>query len=228
MYDIELTNVNKQYNSGSGVTVKALSNVNLQIKKGEFVMITGPSGSGKSTLLNLIGGLDKANEGIINICGNNLSDMSDDLLADFRSNDIGIVFQNFNLLPMLTTRENIVLPVFLSNKTPDNEYIDDLITKLDLQQKLNAYPNELSGGQQQRVGIGRSLANKPGIVLADEPTGNLDQNTSGEIMKLLKRMNKEFNQTIIMITHNLELTKQVERVIEIVDGKLSSKTNFKI
>jgi len=217
---VEVINVSKQYDNGKHVIVKALSNINLKINTGEFIAIVGPSGSGKSTLLNLLGGLDKADEGIIKINSRNMSELSEEELADFRCMHVGFIFQKFNLMPMLTVKENIVLPTLLAKKKPDEQYIDFMIQRLGLQDRAEHMPCELSGGQQQRVGIGRALANQPDILLADEPTGNLDQKTSEEIMELLFEMNQQLNQTVIMITHDMALAQKADRIIRIIDGKI--------
>ncbi|WP_255417560.1 ABC transporter ATP-binding protein [Acidilutibacter cellobiosedens] len=179
-----------------------------------------PSGSGKSTLLHLLGGLDRPTEGTVKINGDDIYKFSEDMLAKYRRTNIGFVFQQYNLISVLDARENIELPIRLDKKIPDKEYIDKLINFLGLTERQEHFPNQLSGGQQQRVAIGRALAAKPSIILADEPTGNLDTKTTEEVMKLLEMSSREFNQTLIVITHNTSIAKKAERVISIVDGKI--------
>lgn len=203
--------------------VKALDNVSVEINEGEFVSIIGTSGSGKSTLLNMLGGLDKPTSGEITISGNKIGNMKDEELTVFRRRNIGFVFQNYNLVPILNVYENIVLPIELDGVKIDKEYIDTIIDTLGLSKKLNNMPNNLSGGQQQRVAIARALATKPAIILADEPTGNLDSKTSMDVIGLLKVTSKKFNQTIVMITHNEEIAQLADRVIRIEDGKIFSR-----
>ena len=203
--------------------VKALDNVSVEINEGEFVSIIGTSGSGKSTLLNMLGGLDKPTSGEITISGNKIGNMKDEELTVFRRRNIGFIFQNYNLVPILNVYENIVLPIELDGVKIDKEYIDTIIDTLGLSKKLNNMPNNLSGGQQQRVAIARALATKPAIILADEPTGNLDSKTSMDVIGLLKVTSKKFNQTIVMITHNEEIAQLADRVIRIEDGKIFSR-----
>lgn len=198
----------------------ALRHVNLNIEKGRFVAIVGPSGSGKSTLLHLIGGLDMATEGSIKVDGLDIMKFSENEMSEFHRKKIGFVFQKFNLLPMLNVRENIVLPLTLGGETVDDEYIDELIQFLGLRQREKHLPGELSGGQQQRVSIGRALATKAEVLLADEPTGNLDQNTSYEIMEYFRNLNKKYGKTIIMITHDMNLAQNADEIIQIVDGRI--------
>ena len=198
----------------------ALRHVNLNIEKGRFVAIVGPSGSGKSTLLHLIGGLDTATEGSIKVDGSDIMKFSENEMSEFHRKKIGFVFQKFNLLPMLNVRENIVLPLTLGGDPVDNEYIDELIQFLGLKQREKHLPGELSGGQQQRVSIGRALATKAEVLLADEPTGNLDQNTSYEIMEYFRNLNKKYGKTIIMITHDMNLAQNADDIIQIVDGRI--------
>lgn len=198
----------------------ALRNVNLNIEKGRFVAIVGPSGSGKSTLLHLIGGLDMATEGSIKVDGLDIMKFSENEMSEFHRKKIGFVFQKFNLLPMLNVRENIVLPLTLGGEAVDDEYIDELIQFLGLRQREKHLPGELSGGQQQRVSIGRALATKAEVLLADEPTGNLDQNTSYEIMEYFRNLNKKYGKTIIMITHDMNLAQNADEIIQIVDGRI--------
>lgn len=210
----------KKYYYTDDVVVKALDGISLNVAKGEFVAIIGTSGSGKSTLLNMLGGLDIPTSGHVVIDGEKLNEMKDDQRTIFRRRNIGFVFQNYNLLSLLNAYENIVLPVQLDGKEPDKDYIDDILKILKLEGKINSFPSILSGGQQQRVAIARALAIKPSIILADEPTGNLDSKTSKEVLSILKSTSKRFNQTIIMITHNEEIAKLADRIIHIEDGKI--------
>ena len=210
----------KKYYGNNDTLVKALDHVNLTIEKGEFLAIVGTSGSGKSTLLNMIGGLDNPTEGSIFVRDNDISNMSNDELTIFRRRNIGFIFQNYNLVPMLNVYENIVLPIRLDNDTIDKIHIDQIIDTLNLKDKLYAMPNQLSGGQQQRVAIARALATKPAIVLADEPTGNLDSKTSMDVIHLLKNTAREFNQTVVMITHNNDLSSLSDRIVRIEDGQI--------
>lgn len=217
---IEIRNLSKKYSNSRNVEVMALRHVNLNIEKGRFVAIVGPSGSGKSTLLHLIGGLDMATEGSIKVDGLDIMKFSENEMSEFHRKKIGFVFQKFNLLPMLNVRENIVLPLTLGGETVDDEYIDELIQFLGLRQREKHLPGELSGGQQQRVSIGRALATKAEVLLADEPTGNLDQNTSYEIMEYFRNLNKIYGKTIIMITHDMNLAQNADEIIQIVDGRI--------
>lgn len=217
---IEIRNLSKKYSNSRNVEVMALRHVNLNIEKGRFVAIVGPSGSGKSTLLHLIGGLDMATEGSIKVDGLDIMKFSENKMSEFHRKKIGFVFQKFNLLPMLNVRENIVLPLTLGGETVDDEYIDELIQFLGLRQREKHLPGELSGGQQQRVSIGRALATKAEVLLADEPTGNLDQNTSYEIMEYFRNLNKKYGKTIIMITHDMNLAQNADEIIQIVDGRI--------
>ena len=217
---IEIRNLSKKYSNSRNVEVMALRHVNLNIEKGRFVAIGGPSGSGKSTLLHLIGGLDMATEGSIKVDGLDIMKFSENEMSEFHRKKIGFVFQKFNLLPMLNVRENIVLPLTLGGETVDDEYIDELIQFLGLRQREKHLPGELSGGQQQRVSIGRALATKAEVLLADEPTGNLDQNTSYEIMEYFRNLNKKYGKTIIMITHDMNLAQNADEIIQIVDGRI--------
>ena len=203
--------------------VKALDNVSVEINEGEFVSIIGTSGSGKSTLLNMLGGLDKPTSGEITISSNKIGNMKDEELTVFRRRNIGFIFQNYNLVPILNVYENIVLPIELDGVKIDKEYIDTIIDTLGLSKKLNNMPNNLSGGQQQRVAIARALATKPAIILADEPTGNLDSKTSMDVIGLLKVTSKKFNQTIVMITHSEEIAQLADRIIRIEDGKIFTR-----
>ena len=210
----------KKYYGSNDTLVKALDHVNLTIEKGEFIAIVGTSGSGKSTLLNMIGGLDNPTEGSVFVRDYDISNMTNDELTIFRRRNIGFIFQNYNLVPMLNVYENIVLPIRLDNDTIDKTHIDKIIDTLNLKEKLYAMPNQLSGGQQQRVAIARALATKPAIVLADEPTGNLDSKTSMDVIHLLKNTAREFNQTVVMITHNNDLSSLSDRIVRIEDGRI--------
>lgn len=215
-------NLVKMYGQESN-TVKALDNVNIEINEGEFVAIVGTSWSGKSTLLNMLGGLDRLTDGEVIINDKKLSNMSDEEITIFRRRNIGFIFQNYNLVPILNVYENIVLPIELDGVKVDTEYVDSIINILGLGSKLTNMPNNLSGGQQQRVAIARALATKPAIILADEPTGNLDSKTSMDVIGLLKMTSQKFNQTMVMITHNEEIAQLADRVIRIEDGKVVSK-----
>lgn len=217
---LKADNLVKIYGQGEN-EVKALNNVSLEIEEGEFVSIVGSSGSGKSTLLNMLGGLDRLTSGDIYINNKKLGDMKDEELTIFRRRNIGFVFQNYNLVPILNVYENIVLPIELDGMKIDEEYIDSIINILGLSQKLTNMPNNLSGGQQQRVAIARAIATKPAIILADEPTGNLDSKTSMDVIGLLKMTSQKFNQTIVMITHNEEIAQLADRIIRIEDGKIA-------
>ena len=203
--------------------VVALDNVSFSVKKGEFVAIVGASGSGKSTLLHLIGGVDRPTKGKVYIDGKDIFALDDDKLAIFRRRQIGLVYQFYNLIPILNVEENITLPLALDNRKVSNEELENMLSHLGLEKRRYHLPNELSGGQQQRTSIGRALITRPTIVLADEPTGNLDSKSSDEIVALLKKSNKELKQTIIMITHNLEIAKMADRIIKIEDGKIVSE-----
>ena len=203
-----------------GIYVHALKNANLKINKGEFVAIIGPSGSGKSTFLHLVGGLERPSNGTIKVAGKDICCLSDKELARYRRQKVGFVFQQYNLIPVLNVKENIELPLQLDNKKIDKEYIEDLINLLGLKERKNHLPNQLSGGQQQRVAIARALSAKPSIILADEPTGNLDSKTTEEVMDLLKSSIKKYNQTLIIITHNENIARKADRIISIIDGEL--------
>ena len=200
--------------------VRALDGVSLEIEEGEFVAVVGTSGSGKSTLLNMMSGLDVPTAGKITIAGKDLSGMDDERLTIFRRRRIGFVFQNYNLIPILNVYENIVLPVALDGEAPDEAYLNKIISLLGLEEKLMEMPNNLSGGQQQRVAIARALASKPAIILADEPTGNLDSRTSQDVLGLIKTTSRQFHQTVVMITHNEEIAQLADRTIRIEDGKI--------
>ena len=216
---LETIDLTKKYGKGD-IEVVALDKVNLTINKGEFIAIIGPSGSGKSTLLHLLGGLEKPSKGFVKIEEQNISDMHENKLARYRRKNIGFIFQQYNLIPVLDVRENIKMPLMLNKASIDEKYIDDIVNFLGLKEREKHLPNQLSGGQQQRVAIGRALAPKPSIILADEPTGNLDTKTTEEVLKLLKDSIKKYNQTLVMITHNEEIARMADRVIYIKDGKL--------
>lgn len=216
---LEAKELRKIYGSGDS-EVKALDGASLTVKNGEFVAIVGTSGSGKSTMLHMLGGLDRPTNGTVVVDGKDIFGLKDDELTIFRRRKIGFVFQNFNLVPVLNVYDNIVLPIELDGNTPDKAYIDQIIATLGLESKLNNLPNNLSGGQQQRVAIARALATKPAIILADEPTGNLDSKTTLDVMGLLKVTSQKFKQTIVMITHNEEIAQMADRIIRIEDGKI--------
>lgn len=216
---LQTKNLKKFYGDGEN-QVKALDGINLSIEQGEFVSIVGTSGSGKSTLLHMLGGLDQPTEGNVLVDGKDIFSMKKDALTIFRRRKIGFVFQAFNLVPVLNVYENIVLPIELDGNPVDKKYIDEVVALLGLEDKVNSMPNQLSGGQQQRVAIARALATKPAIVLADEPTGNLDSRTSQDVLSLLKVTGQKFNQTIVMITHNEEIAQMADRIVHIEDGKI--------
>lgn len=218
---IECVSLSKIY-SNSAEEIRALDNVNLEIKENEFLSIVGSSGSGKSTLLNIMGGLDYPTEGSVSIRGINLTWLSSDELAVFRRKNIGFIFQNYNLIPILNTYENIVLPLNLDNAEIDNNFIHEITVALDLDQRLTQMPENLSGGQQQRVAIARALATRPAIILADEPTGNLDSKNSSNIISLMREMAKNFRQTMAIITHNQDIAKMADRIVQIEDGKATA------
>lgn len=200
--------------------VRALDGVGLSVEKGEFVAIVGTSGSGKSTLLHMLGGLDRPTAGNVIVDGNDIFSLKDEALTIFRRRHIGFVFQNYNLVPVLNVYENIVLPIQLDGRKVDEAYVEQIVQMLGLESKLQNLPNQLSGGQQQRVAIARALASKPAIILADEPTGNLDSKTSQDVMSLLKITSQKFEQTIVMITHNEEIAQMADRIIRIEDGQI--------
>lgn len=218
---LKVENLCKTYDTG-GVPVKALDNVNFTVNKGEFVAIVGASGSGKSTLLHILGGVDRPTSGHVYLNGKDVYKLNENNLAIFRRREVGLIYQFYNLLPILNVKENITLPVLLDGKKPDIKYLNDLIHTLGLEDRVNHLPNELSGGQQQRVSIGRALMNHPALLLADEPTGNLDSKASREILELLKVSNEKYHQTIIMITHDKELALRASRIITLEDGKIIS------
>ena len=216
---LKVENLKRVYGTGASKVV-ALDNVSFTVEKGEFVSIVGASGSGKSTLLHLIGGVDRPTSGKVFVDGQDIYQLNDDKLAIFRRRQVGLIYQFYNLIPILNVEENITLPLALDNRSVDKEKLDNMIKTLGLENRRKHLPNELSGGQQQRTSIGRALITNPTIILADEPTGNLDSKASEEIVSLLKKTNKEYKQTIIMITHNLEIAKCADRIIKIEDGKI--------
>lgn len=218
---LQIQDLKKYYGKGEHV-VKALDGISLTVDKGEFVAIVGTSGSGKSTLLHILGGLDRATEGKVYVDGNDIFAMNDDKLTIFRRRSVGFVFQSYNLIPILNVYENIVLPIELDGARVDKGYVNQIIETLGLKEKVNNLPANLSGGQQQRVAIARALATKPSIVLADEPTGNLDSKTSQEVLILMKQMSQKFNQSIVMITHNEGIAQNADRVIRLEDGQMVS------
>ena len=218
---LETKDLRKHYGSGE-TEVRALDGVDLMVEKGEFAAVVGTSGSGKSTLLHMLGGLDRPTSGSVTVDGKNIFSLKDEALTIFRRRKIGFVFQNYNLVPVLSVYENIVLPIQLDGQKPDDGYVGQIIETLGLEKKLRNLPNNLSGGQQQRVAIARALAAKPAIILADEPTGNLDSKTSQDVMALLKITSEKFAQTIVMITHNEEIAQMADRIIRIEDGKIRS------
>ncbi|EQK42586.1 ABC transporter family protein [[Clostridium] bifermentans ATCC 638] len=220
MVILETINLGKIYGKKE-TTVHALDDANLKINKGEFVAIVGPSGSGKSTFLHLVGGLERPSSGTIKVDGKDICCLSDKELAKYRRQKVGFVFQQYNLIPVLNVAENIELPVKLDNRKVDKDYINELMELLGISDRKNHLPSQLSGGQQQRVAIARALSAKPSIILADEPTGNLDTKTTEEVINLLKSSIKKYNQTLIMITHNENIAKKADRIISIVDGKLN-------
>lgn len=216
---LKVENLTKTYGSGESL-VNAVDDVSFSVEKGEFVAIVGASGSGKSTLLHLIGGVDRPTSGKIFVDGNDISKMNDDKLAVFRRRQVGIVYQFYNLIPILTVEENITLPCDLDGRGVDRERLEMILDSFGLRARRKHLPNQLSGGQQQRTSIARALINNPSLVLADEPTGNLDSKSSEEVMSILKMCNQSYGQTVIMITHNLDIAKQADRIITISDGKI--------
>ena len=219
MIILQTKNLKKYYGSGD-TQVRALDGVDLQVENGEFVAIVGTSGSGKSTLLHMLGGLDRPTSGSVVVDGRDLSTLKDEELTVFRRRKIGFVFQAYNLVPVLSVYENIVLPIQLDGGKLDTAYIDQVIGALGLKEKLNSLPSQLSGGQQQRVAIARALATKPAILLADEPTGNLDSRTSNDVLSLMKVTGQKFSQTMVMITHNEEIAQLADRIVRIEDGRI--------
>lgn len=219
---LRVSDLKKTYGKGD-TAVEALKGINLSVQKGEFIAIVGTSGSGKSTLLHMLGGLDRPTSGSVSIDGKDIFTLKDEELTIFRRRKIGFVFQSFNLVPVLSVYENIVLPIELDGNVPDKEFVDQIIDTLGLTEKRNAYPNQLSGGQQQRVAIARAISSAPQVILADEPTGNLDSKTSQDVLGLLKVIGEKYSQTIIMITHNDEIAQMADRIIRIEDGLIVSK-----
>ncbi|MCI9348018.1 MAG: ABC transporter ATP-binding protein [Oscillibacter sp.] len=220
---LETKGLRKVYGSGEA-EVRALDGVDLQVEAGEFAAVVGTSGSGKSTLLHMLGGLDRPTSGVVSVDGKDIFSLKNEALTIFRRRKIGFVFQNYNLVPVLNVYENIVLPIQLDGRRPDLDYVNSIIETLGLEKKLQNLPNNLSGGQQQRVAIARALAAKPAIILADEPTGNLDSKTSQDVMGLLKVTSQKYAQTIVMITHNEEIAQMGDRIIRIEDGRIRSQT----
>ena len=218
---LKTNSLRKIYGAGD-TEVRALDGVDLSVEKGEFVAVVGPSGSGKSTLLHMLGGLDRPTSGSVTVDGQEIFSLKDEALTIFRRRKVGFIFQNYNLVPVLSVYENIVLPIQLDGRKPDTAYVDQIVETLGLEKKLQNLPGQLSGGQQQRVAIARALAAKPAIVLADEPTGNLDSKTSQDVMSLLKITSEKFAQTIVMITHNEEIAQLADRIIRIEDGTIRS------
>ncbi|MBC6681039.1 ABC transporter ATP-binding protein [Zhenpiania hominis] len=219
MLVLKTENLKKYYGKGENL-VKALDGVDLEIEQGEFAAVVGTSGSGKSTLLHMMGGLDRATEGRVIVGGKDLFSMKEEALTIFRRRHIGFVFQNYNLVPILNVYENIILPIELDGHHAEKGWVDQIMERLGLSEKKYQMPNQLSGGQQQRVAIARALATKPALVLADEPTGNLDSATSQDVISLMKTTSREFNQTMVMITHNEEIAQTADRIIRIEDGKI--------
>ncbi|MEG0266976.1 MAG: ABC transporter ATP-binding protein [Bacilli bacterium] len=224
MSTIKIENLTKTYGKGETL-IRALDGINLQIESGEFVAITGKSGSGKSTLLHIIGGVDNPTSGNVFINGEDITKKNKQEMSTYRRKQVGLIYQFYNLIPVLNVKENLELTLLLDDKKPNDKTTEDFAKILGLENHLEHLPNELSGGQQQRVSIGRALMNTPLLLLADEPTGNLDQKTSDDIMKLLKKFNKELNQTIIMVTHDEQLSNQANRIIKIKDGKIIEDKN---
>lgn len=218
---LQTTDLKKYYGSEPNIT-RALDGVNFSVEEGEFVAVVGTSGSGKSTLLHMMGGLDTPTSGSVMIQSKELAKMNEEQLAIFRRRNIGFVFQNYNLIPMLNVYENIILPVELDGDTVDQKFADEVVKMLGLENKLQNMPNNLSGGQQQRVAIARALVSKPAIVLADEPTGNLDSKTGADVLGLLRRTSREFNQTLVIITHNNENAQLADRIVRIEDGRIKA------
>ena len=217
---LEVNNICKTYGSGE-TAVHALKKVSFSVPKGEYVAIVGESGSGKSTLLNMIGALDTPTSGKVVIGGKEIFSMNDNRLTVFRRRNIGFIFQAFNLIPELTVEQNIIFPVLLDYQKPDRKYLEELLTVLNLKERRNHLPSQLSGGQQQRVAIGRALITRPSLILADEPTGNLDTQNSSEVIALLKEASRKYEQTIIMITHNRSITQSADRILQVSDGVLT-------
>lgn len=217
---LEVKNLSKVYGKGETM-VKALDNVSFTVDQGEFVAIIGPSGSGKSTLLHILGGVDTPTSGSVIINNTDISTLNETALAIFRRRQIGLIYQFYNLIPILTVEENITLPLLLDGRKPDKKMIESLVERLGLEKRLKYLPNQLSGGQQQRVSIGRAMVNNPAIMLADEPTGNLDSENSREIISLMRKLNKENNQTVIIITHDEKIALSADRIISVEDGRIT-------
>ena len=220
MNSLEVSNICKTYGNGE-TAVHALKNVSFSVPKGEYVAIVGESGSGKSTLLNMIGALDTPTSGKVTIGGKEIFSMNDSKLTVFRRRNIGFIFQAFNLVPELTVEQNIIFPVLLDYQKPDQKYLEELLAVLNLKERRNHLPSQLSGGQQQRVAIGRALITRPSLILADEPTGNLDTQNSSEVITLLKEASRKYEQTIIMITHNRSIAQSADRILQVSDGVLT-------
>ena len=219
---LETRDLKKYYGAGD-TQVKALDGVNLSVEQGEFVAIVGTSGSGKSTLLHMLGGLDRPTAGTVTVDGQEIFSLKEEALTIFRRRKIGFVFQSYNLVPVLSVWENIILPIQLDGRAVDEAFVRDVVTTLGLEQKLDRLPNQLSGGQQQRVAIARALASKPAILLADEPTGNLDSKTSQDVLGLMKVTGQKFGQTMVMITHNEEIAQMADRIVRIEDGRIVTR-----
>lgn len=224
MKTLIVSNLKKYYGKGD-TTVKAVDGIDLQIETGKFTSIIGTSGSGKSTLLHCMAGLDKPTDGVVMLGDKNLYDLSDNELSKIRRQEFGFIFQSFNLIPVINVYDNIALPILLDGKKPDKIYIDSIVKAIGLEEQVKKFPNELSGGQQQRVAIARALANRPSVIFADEPTGNLDSKTTEEVMEILKKTVKDFGRTLVMITHNQEIAETADRIITISDGKIINDTD---
>ncbi len=220
---LEIKNLCKVYGEGE-TRVDALKNISFDVDQGEFVAVVGPSGSGKSTLLHILGGVDVPTSGVVRIAGTDIGKLDENKLAIFRRRQIGLIYQFYNLIPILNVEENLTLPILLDGKKPDQKLLEDLVEKLGLSERRSHLPNQLSGGQQQRVSIGRALMNHPALLLADEPTGNLDTENSKEIIALLRKFNRENNQTVIIITHDERIALSADRVITIEDGRITRDT----
>ncbi len=220
---LEIKNLCKVYGEGE-TRVDALKNISFDVDQGEFVAVVGPSGSGKSTLLHILGGVDIPTSGVVRIAGTDIGKLDENKLAIFRRRQIGLIYQFYNLIPILNVEENLTLPILLDGKKPDQKLLEDLVEKLGLSERRSHLPNQLSGGQQQRVSIGRALMNHPALLLADEPTGNLDTENSKEIIALLRKFNRENNQTVIIITHDERIALAADRVITIEDGRITRDT----
>lgn len=219
---LKVENLVKQYGKGETM-VKAVDNISFTVEKGEFVAIVGSSGSGKSTLLHIIGGVDRPTSGKVYVDGEDVFKLNENNLAIFRRRQVGLIYQFYNLIPILNVKENITLPILLDGKKVDDVYLNELVDTLGLSKRVNHLPNELSGGEQQRVSIGRALMNRPSILLADEPTGNLDTSTSHDVIGLLKMLSRQYQQTLIVITHDNDIAQMADRIVQIEDGKISTK-----